>query len=134
MNHNAIKRALAAVVALLFAGGVASAKFPKPGKSGTKSANVTIIQAAKLGNGPELQPGDYRATLTPGSDSTEVAFYQDGKLVAKAPAKLVDQGKKAAQTEINYDRQNNMITEMEISGLTQKVVFSGAGTGNNSGT
>jgi hypothetical protein len=132
MQGQAWKRTFVAVAATVLAAGMASAKWFK---SRDKSATVDIIQPAKVGNGQELQPGDYKVTLNPSSNPTEVSFYdQDGKLVAKAPAKLVEEGKKNDQTEVVFDTRQKTITEMRISGWNEKVVFSGSGEHSNAGT
>ena len=73
--------------------------------------------------------------LNNNSTTPEIGFYQNGKLVAQVPAKLVDQGKKFDETAIHYDTQGantHVITEMDLSGWKEKVLFgqndSGAGS------
>jgi hypothetical protein len=57
--------------------------------------------------------------------SSEVMFYQNNKLVAQAPAKLVDSGKKNDQTEVYYNTagKEHVITQIDIQGWTRKVMF-----------
>ena len=69
--------------------------------------------------------------LNNNSPTPEIGFYQNGKLVAQVPAKLVDQGKKINETKIYYDTRGadtQVITEMDLSGWREKVLF-----GKNSG-
>ncbi len=94
--------------------------------SSQKSANVDIAEITKVPNGPTLEPGTYKATLVEDSSKPEVEFYQDGKLVGQAPVRLVDQGEKITQTVIDSNKQPDgtyMLTEMDLSGLTQKLMF-----------
>jgi hypothetical protein len=50
-----------------------------------------------------LQSGKYKVVLNNSSTAPEIGFYQNDKLVARVPAKLVDLGKKISETEITYD-------------------------------
>jgi hypothetical protein len=114
----------------LFALSLGSA-MAKPGI--VKSKTVDVVYQAKLGNGPELQPGQYKLAVSEASSTPEVMFYQDNKLVAEAPVKLVDMGKKADATEIDYNRGSNqqVITSIRLDGWNQEIVLPGA-TGNTS--
>ena len=118
-----------AATAILVAASMAFAKFPSfdLGRSSKEpSANVTIIQTARLPGGPTLQSGKYKVTLNNSSPTPEIGFYQNGKLVAQVPAKLVDQGKKFDQTAISYDTQRAdtyVIREMDLSGWREKILF-----------
>jgi len=127
MKRHVLTSLVVAAVALLLAAPIASAKLFDFSHSNHKSANVNFLYAAKLGNGPEIQPGNYKMTLMDDSSSPKVGFYKDGKLVAETSAKLVSEPKKSQETEIYYNDQvktNPVVTELEISGWTQKVVFS----------
>src|SRR5690242_18701678 len=99
----------------LFALSLGSA-MAKPGI--VKCKTVDVVYQSKLGNGPELQPGQYKVEVNEASTTPEVMFYQDGKLVAKAPVKLVDMGKKADATEIDYNQASHqqVITSMRLDG------------------
>jgi hypothetical protein len=73
-----------------------------------------------------LQSGEYKVVLNNNSTTPEVGFYQNGKLVAQVPAKLVDQGKKFDETEIHYDirgANTYVITQMDLSGWREEVLF-----------
>lgn len=133
MKSQWVRFALAAAVASLFAAGVASAKLPRPNKSANKSAGVQIVEQARLGNGPELQPGDYRVTLVENSNSTEVAFYRNGKLVAQVPVQVVDGGNKFSETEVHSNTDTHSITEIRLKGWSQRLVFTATDTSTNAG-
>jgi|GEM_PF-1343777 len=127
MKRHVSTSLLAAAVALLLAAPIASAKLFNSSHSDHKSANVDFLYAARLGNGPEIQPGTYRITIMDDSTSPKVGFYQNGKLVAETSVKLVTEPKRIQQTEIFYNGQNKkneVVTQLEVSGWTQKVVFS----------
>src|SRR5208337_2847718 len=63
MNHRMIYRMLlAAVVFVLFAASLGLAH------------TVTIGKGARLGNGPEVQPGTYRLEVIKNQSTTEAAF------------------------------------------------------------
>lgn len=47
---------------------------------------VTIVNLAKLGKGPQLVPGRYKVEVIKNQDSSEVAFYKGKHLVARVPA------------------------------------------------
>ncbi len=133
MNTKWNRSAIAAAAVLLFAAGAASAKFLRLSKSTNKSANIEISQQARLGNGPELQPGSYKVTLVSNSNSPEVAFYQNGKLVAQVPVQLVGGGNKFNQTEIHSNTDTHEIIEMRLEGWNQRLIFIDADTSTNSG-
>jgi hypothetical protein len=123
-----------AATGILVAASMAFAKFPSfdLGRSSKKpSANVTIIQTALLPGGPTLQSGKYKVALNNSSPTPEIGFYQNAKLVAQVPAKLVEQGKKFDVTEVYYDTRGadtQVITQMDLSGWREKILF-----GKNSG-
>ncbi len=133
MNTNWKRSASTAVTLLLFAAALATAKFPSLGKSTSKSVRVDISSVANFGNGVELQPGSYKLTVVDGSNPPEVAFYNNGKLVAQVPARLVDEGKKAKQTEVESNIDTHSITEIRPQGWTQRIVFGDTNTSTNSG-
>lgn len=133
MAKNMCQGTLAILTAVLFSVSLALARSSGSQRAPHKTTNIDVPQAARLGNGPELKAGSYRVTVTE-SASPEVEFYQRGKLIAETPAKLVAQNRKSTQTDISYNRQgkNQVITEMDINGWNQKVVF--GGTAKASGT
>jgi hypothetical protein len=101
-----------------------------------KSSTVDVLYQARLGNGPELQPGQYKVKVSENSSAPELMFYQDNKLVAETPVKLVDMGKKADATEIDYNQKNNqqIITSIRLDGWNQEVVLPGPASTPNSGS
>ena len=121
---------------LLFTAGMAFAKLPSLHHSSQKSADIDLIQTTKVPNGPTLKAGSYKVTLVNESGTPELEFYQDGKRVGEAPVKLVDQDKKISQTEVLADAKDDhtqVVTEMDLIGWTQKVLFSGSDASSGSG-
>jgi hypothetical protein len=128
MQKDVVNKSMLAAVGILVAASMAFAKFPlfDYGRSSKKSAHIEIIETARIPGGPTLQSGQYKVVLNNTSTAPEIGFYQDGKLVAQVPAKLVDEGKKIDQTEITYVTQGantHVITEMDLSGWRDKVLF-----------
>lgn len=119
---------------LLFTAGIASAKFPH--HSSQKSADIDLIQTTTFPNGPTLKAGSYKVTLVNGSNTPELEFYQDGKRLGEAPVKLIEQDKKISETEVFADTKDDhtqVVTEMDLSGWTQKIVFGGSDASSGSG-
>jgi hypothetical protein len=128
MKKDVMMKSMLAAVGTLVAASMAFAKFPLLDlhHSSKKSASVEIFQAGRLPAGPTLQSGEYKVVLNNGSTTPEIGFYQNGKLVAQVPAKLVDQGKKIQRTEIFYSTTSantQVITEMDLGGWRDKVFF-----------
>lgn len=126
------KYAVAAAVSLVFAAGLASAKFPNWGKS----SEVQIIYAASFQNGTVLQPGTYKVSLAGEVGATEAVFSRNGKEVARVPAKLVDQGRKVKETQVQYTTQGQntrVITEIGLQGWNQALVFADSAASADSG-
>ena len=127
---------LAITAVMLFTSGMAFAGFRGLHHSSQKSADIDLNETTKVPNGPTLQAGSYKVTLLNGSSTPELGFYQDRKLVGQAPVKLVDQGKKISETEVLFETKDDhtqVVTEMDLSGWTQKVVFSGSDASSGSG-
>jgi hypothetical protein len=128
MKKEMVNKSMLAVAAILVAASMAFAKFPSldSGHSSKKSADLELFQAGRIPGGPTLQSGDYKVVLNNNSTTPEIGFYQNGKLVAQVPAKLVEQGKKIEQTEVFYDTQGantSVITEMDLGGWRDKILF-----------
>ncbi len=129
--------ALAVTGAIFLCANMASAKIWGHNKNGMESANVTIINDANLGNGPEIKAGTYKLELVKESPNPELAFYQYGKLVLQTEARLVNENKKIDTTEVTYDtsnKNNQVIQEISPQGWDQKVVFENAGQSPSSGS
>jgi hypothetical protein len=111
--------------ALLLAAGLAQAK--------TKEIN--LAQPARLGDGPELQPGSYRIELVRDAQKPELIFYRDRTEVARAPAKLVEEPSKASRTEIHFNLKDNkrVLTQMRVEGWRERVVFTKPGEDSQAG-
>lgn len=138
-KKDVVNKSMMAAAGILVAASMAFAKSPSPdlGRSSRKSAEVDIYQTARIPGGPTLQSGEYRVVLNNNSPTPELGFYQNGKLVAQVPAKLVEQGKKIDETEILYQAEGDnsqVLTEMDLQGWKEKVLFGqndgNAGSGN----
>ena len=128
MSKDVANKLMLTAIGILVAASMALAKFPSFdfGRSSRKSATVDIDQTARISGGPTLKSGEYRVVLNNNSSTPEVGFYQNGKLVAQVPAKLVDQGKKFDETKIYYATKGadtQVITQMDLSGWREKVLF-----------
>src|SRR5208282_6350653 len=86
---------------------------------------VRIPERAKVGNGPELQAGTYRVEVVKNQDSAEVRFFQDGDLVATAPATLTKETRKCDNTEIHSEQVDGgwVITKIWLDGSKESLVF-----------
>jgi len=126
MKNDVLSKSMLAAAGILVAASMAFAKFPflDFGHASKKSADVEILQAARIPGGPMLPSGEYKVVLKDSSTKPQIRFYQGGKLVAQAPAKLVDQGRKIDATEIHLATQadsTQVITEMDLRGWRDKV-------------
>ena len=132
MQRVVSKSILASIVSLAFVVSIASAKF---GHSAEKSATVEITQSTQVPNGPTLPAGTYKVTLLGDSNTPQVGFYQDRKLVGQAPAKLVDQKSKSNDTEVYVDNAggHSVLTEIDVNGWTKSIQFGNAASGSGSG-
>ena len=136
MNIKMRKSPLVITAVLLFTAGMAFAGFRGLHHSSQKSADIDLNETTKVPNGPTLQAGSYKVTLLSGSSAPELGFYQDGKLIGQAPVKLVDQEKKISETQVvsaTKDDHTKVVTEMDLRGWTQKVMFSGSHASSDSG-
>ena len=78
-----------------------------------------------MGNGPELQAGTYRVEVVKNQDSAEVHFYQEGELVATAPAVLAKEAAKCNFTEVHSEKVDGeqVITKIWLQGSKESLVF-----------
>ena len=99
------------------------------GNNHFKSGQIHVIYQSQVANGTALEPGNYKVELDNQTSSPKVLFYQQGKLVAQAPAKLVDQTKKNEETEVFYSKagSEHVITQIDLQGWTQNVIFNTSG-------
>jgi hypothetical protein len=136
MRVKAYKSTLGTIAVVLFAAGIAFAKFPVHLHSSQNSASVDIVDTLQIPNGPTLEPGSYKVTLSNDSSTPEVEFYRKGELVGQVPVKLVAQGKKINQTQIKTNTQDNgtqSITAIDLSGWTQEIVFGSSDESSSAG-
>ena len=113
MNDKAIHQALFTTIFVLAAAGF------------TLAHEVVISDQAKLGNGPELQPGSYQIELIKNQDTSEAAFYKAGDLVIRVPVIIVAESEKSRQTEVHYETldQGRVINQIRVAGWKEKLVF-----------
>jgi hypothetical protein len=136
MNAKLFNSILTTSALVLFATGLAFAGFPGRHSSAARSANVEFTETTQVPNGPTLQAGTYKVALLSDTSAPEIGFYREGKLVGQAPVKLVDQGGKIRETEVFaniQDDHSELLTEMDLSGWTEKVIFSQSGGTSGSG-
>ena len=94
------------------------------GKSSTKSVAVTLDKATKLNNDTVLQPGEYTVKFPDNTQSPEVEFYTDGKLAAKAQAKVETQPQKNEYTSMELGGENaDVMVAISPDGLPERLVF-----------
>jgi hypothetical protein len=86
---------------------------------------VRISRPARVGNGPELQAGTYRVEVVKTQDSAEVRFYQEGDVVATAPASLANEAGKCNFTEVHSEKVDGeqVITRIWLQGSKESLVF-----------
>ena len=97
-------------------------------KSADRSTKVSLASAEKLGNGSVLPAGTYRMEVPENVTAPEVMFYQYGKLVAQAKAKVVTNTVKNPYTEVDSTKEGSqdVITKIRPGGWTEDLLFSKA--------
>ena len=127
MRKDRVNKSMLVAAGILVAASMAFAKSPSLdlGSSSQKPAEVEIFSMTPISGGPTLPPGKYTVVLSNNSTTPEIAFYQNGKLVAQVPAKLVDQGKEFDENTFSYDSTGAKLTmsEMDLQGWREKVLF-----------
>ena len=113
MNDKTIHQVLLTTIFVLAAAGF------------TLAHEVVISDKAKLGNGPELQPGTYQIELIKNQDTSEAAFYKAGDLVIRVPVMIVAESEKSRQTEVHYETldQGRVINQIRVAGWKETLVF-----------
>jgi len=91
----------------------------------TLAREVTMTYQAKLGEGPELQPGTYQVELIKNQETSEVAFYQEDDLVAQVPVTIVTESEKSNRTEVHYETLDGgrVINQIRVAGWKERLVF-----------
>jgi hypothetical protein len=123
MHRKSLLPVLAAMITLLFATGLAFAK----------TKDVTLDRTAKLADGPQLTAGSYKVDVLNTQNRPEVVFYQGKDVVAKVRAKLIETPMKAEYTEVTYNTAMHpqVLTEIQLSGWKDKLVFANPATKSN---
>ncbi len=126
-------------VVVLCAATMGYARFP--GFSGEshqgKKGDVTLAEPARLANGPELKAGDYQVAVSREGAQSMVNFFQNDKLIAQAPAKLVATGQKIDETAVDLNEPSGPpgeITAVELQGWHQKIVLENSNGSSQSGS
>lgn len=118
MNEKAIRSVGAVVVAMLFATGLALAK--------TARTEFDLTRPSRIGTTRTLKPGSYLMEWEQGQKNPEARFYLDGKLVAKAHAKIVEEPQKNSATEVvsnTNHKKFDVINEIRPAGRKERVDF-----------
>ena len=86
---------------------------------------VKIAGAARLGNGPIIEPGTYRIEVIKNQDSSDAVFYHNDNEVARAPVTLVSEPAKARRTEVRSEVRDDgrVITQIRLQGSKEALVF-----------
>jgi hypothetical protein len=128
MNVRAIRLALTLVAVLVIAASVGFAGAGRLGfgRSSTKSFSVTLTKATKVTEGTVLQAGEYTIKFSVDTQSPEVEFWSDFKLVAKVQAKVEIQSAKNDRTEFETSIEETpaVLLAIDPAGLPEKLVFS----------
>jgi len=113
MDNRKMYRVLSTVVFVLVFAGI------------TLAHEVTITEPAKLGNGPEIQPGTYRVEVVKNQDTSEAVFYKGRDLVVRVPVTLAEESTKSRQTEVHFDilDSGRLITQIRVAGWKERLVF-----------
>ena len=113
MRHKLICGGFATFMLLLFALNISFAH------------EVTMMAAARLGDGPSIEAGKYRIELIKTQDSSHAVFYQHGEEVARAPVTLVSEPSKASRTAVYSEQRDDgrVITRIDLQGSQEALVF-----------
>ena len=84
----------------------------------TITANLKLTAKTTIGT-TQLPAGEYKVT----ADSSKAKFQQGGKVIAEVPCTLKDATGKVNETTFIID--NNKLTEIQISGKSKMIEFSG---------
>ncbi len=91
----------------------------------TLAKNVQVSDPARLGNGPELQPGTYRIELINNQDGSECLFYKGRNLVVRVPTKVIQEAQKSPHTALHSEIIDNgrVITQIRVEGWKEALLF-----------
>ena len=89
------------------------------------SHTLKLFQSLSV-NGAQIAAGEYTVSWEGQGASATVSFAKGNKVVATAPAKLVDAGQKHAQNRVDYVEDGKgvaKLTEIQLGGTSQSLVF-----------
>ena len=105
--------------AKLYMAGLAVALLSIPVWAHTETVRIVLDHPATI-SGTELKPGNYQFKVKDATD--EVNILKNGDFVAKVPCKWVQLDKKAAYTDVQFNKST--ISELDFGGKTEAVTFS----------
>ena len=113
MEHRMIWRTFVAIVFVILAASL------------TLAHEVTITNRARLGNGPELQPGTYRLEVIKIQGTSEAAFYKGRDLVVRVPITIAAEPDKSRQTEVHCQvlDSGRVINQIRLEGSKERLIF-----------
>lgn len=83
--------------------------------SQTQKKDITLSEQTQVA-GTQLQPGDYQLKWDKNATgTTNVTFYREGKVVATAPAQVIQQKNSGADFELNTANGENRIEHVYTS-------------------
>lgn len=93
--------------------------------SSVKSTSVDNIYNAKLANGKTLPEGNYRLEFPLNTKTPQLKFFQNGKLVATANARVKSKMYKNSDTEVQYNHKGSAqyITEVQPEGMKESLIL-----------
>jgi len=92
-----------------------------------KTARNLDIEHAVVVNGTTLPAGQYAVRWEAQSTQASVEFVRNKKVIASAPCKLEDRGKKYNSSSVSYATNPNganAISEIRFAGSSEVLVFS----------
>jgi len=94
-----------------------------------RAKDVTFSATSKFQNGVTLRAGTYKMEVPDNSQTPNVTFSQNGKVVATVPATIVSEQKKNSQTEVDAVTRGNAqaVTAIRPSGWDEELSFAPAG-------
>jgi hypothetical protein len=91
-----------------------------------KNSHQVELQQSLAVNGTPLAAGEYTVSWEGQGASATVSFAKGNKVVATAPAKLVDVGQKFDRNRVDYEEDGKgaaKLTKIRLAGTSQSLVF-----------
>jgi ABC-type glycerol-3-phosphate transport system substrate-binding protein len=131
--HTLWKKSLAGLVVAMVAATCLGFAAGSSHKSRERGTDVTFIGLTKFANGNTLSAGTYRMEVPEHSQTPEVTFSKDGKVISTVRAKVVAQKAKNTDMEIESVTQGKaqMVTAIRPAGWNESLFFT-PGTQHNS--